>query len=178
MSKDVIVSAVPQREFGNPVRESVYVLGRYVRAQILIAAILTVLYAIAFAIARVPLWWAIALLGGLTSFIPRVGSLFPLAFAAAAIGWVDWNLTHFLVAFGSWVVIQALEGFFITPRLLSKPLGLRPLPVFVALIAGSILFGPLGLLLAVPLLAVAAVFYRHFRKMQVPRESIDPAERN
>ena len=178
MNKDAIVSAVPSREFGNPVRESVYVLGRYIRAQILIAAILTALYAIGFGIARVPLWWAIALVGGVSSFIPRIGSLFPLALAAAAIAWVDWNLTHFLIAFASWIVIQTLEGFFITPRLLSKPLGLRPLPVFVALLAGSILFGPVGLLLAVPLLAVAAVFYRHFRKMQDSRDALNSGERN
>ncbi len=148
---------------GNPFRDSALVLGRYVKAQILIALILTVLYAIGFAIARVPLWPIIAVLGGLAFFIPRVGSLIPLALAAATIGWVDWNLEHFLIAFAAWILIQALEGFFITPKLLSKPLGLRPLPVFLALLAGSFLFGPLGLFLAVPVLAVAAVFYRYFR---------------
>ncbi len=149
---------------GNPFRESVYVVGRYLRAQILIAIVLAVLYAIGFGIARVPLWPLIALLGGLANFVPRIGSLVPLALVAISIGWVDWNLTHFLIAFAAWVLIQALEGFVITPRLLSKPLGLRPLPVFVALLAGSFLFGPLGLFLAVPVLAVAAVFYRYFRK--------------
>ncbi len=148
----------------NPFRESVYVVGRYLRAQVLIAIVLAVLYAIGFAIARVPLWPVIAIIGGLANFIPRVGSLVPLALVAMSIGWVDWNLTHFLIAFAAWVIIQALEGFVITPRLLSKPLGLRPLPVFIALLAGSLLFGPIGLFLAVPVLAVAAVFYRYFRK--------------
>ncbi len=147
----------------NPFRESAFVIGRYLRAQILIALVMTFLYAIAFAIARVPLWPLIAVIGGIATLIPRVGSLIPLALAAAAIAWVDWNLNHFLIALGLWVLIQALEGFFITPRLLSKPLGLRPLPVFLALLAGSFLFGPLGLFLAVPVLAVAAVFYRYFR---------------
>ena len=151
---------------GNPFRESVYVVGRYLRAQILIAFVLAVLYAIGFAIARVPLWWFIAIMGGLANFIPRVGSLIPLALVAISIGWVDWNLNHFLIAFAAWIVVQALEGFLITPRLLSKPLGLRPLPVFIALLAGSFLFGPLGLFLAVPVLAIAAVFYRYFRSRQ------------
>ncbi len=153
----------PLQRPNNPFRESAYVVGRYVRAQFIIAGILTILYAIAFGFARVPLWPAIALLGGLANFIPRVGSLIPLGLAAMTIAWVDWNLEHFLIAFAVWVVIQALEGFFITPRFLSKPLGLRPLPVFIALLAGSFLFGPLGLLLAVPVLAIAAVFYRYFR---------------
>ncbi len=148
----------------NPFRESVYVVGRYLRAQVLIAIILAILYSIGFAIARVPLWPLIAIIGGFANFIPRVGSLVPLILVAISIGWVDWNLTHFLIAFTAWVVIQALEGFVITPRLLSRPLGLRPLPVFIALLAGSFLFGPIGLFLAVPVLAVAAVFYRYFRK--------------
>ncbi len=148
---------------GNPFRESVFVLGRYVRSQFLIACILAVLYAIGFAIARVPLWPLIAVAGGFATFIPRIGSLIPLILAAMTIGWVDWNLDRFLIAFAAWLLIQAVEGFFITPRLLSKPLGLRPLPVFVALLAGSFLFGPLGLFLAVPILAVGAVFYRYFR---------------
>ena len=148
---------------GNPFRDSVFVLGRYVRAQFLIAFVLAVLYAIGFAIARVPLWPLIAILGGFASFIPRVGSLIPLILAALTIGWVDWDLEQFLIAFAAWLLIQALEGFFITPRLLSTPLGLRPLPVFLALLAGSFLFGPLGLFLAVPTLAVGAVFYRYFR---------------
>jgi predicted PurR-regulated permease PerM len=148
---------------GNPFRESVYVIGRYVRAQILIAIVLAILYAIGFAIARVPLWPVIAVIGGLANFIPRIGSLIPLALVAMSIGWVDWNLAHFLIAFAAWIIVQALEGFVITPRLLSKPLGLKPLPVFVALLAGSFLFGPLGLFLAVPVLAIAVVFYRYFR---------------
>ena len=155
----------------NPFRESVFVLGRYIRAQFVIAAILAVLYAVGFAIARVPLWFPIAVIGGLSNFIPRVGSLVPLALAAATIAWVDWNLVHFLIAFGSWIVIQALDGFLITPQLLSRPFGLKPWPVFIALIAGSLLFGPIGLFLAVPVLAIALVFYRYFRDRSriVPR---------
>ena len=148
---------------GNPFRDSVFVLGRYVRAQMVISAILMALYATGFGAAKVPWWPLIAVIGGLANFIPRVGSLVPLVLAAMTIGWVDWNLYHFLIAFAAWLVVQILEGFFITPRLLSKPLGLRPLPVFVALLAGSFLFGPLGLFLAVPILAVAAVFYRYFQ---------------
>ena len=147
----------------HPVRESFRVLGLYVRAQILIAVLLMLLYAIGFAIARVPWWPVIAIMGGLASAIPRVGAFIPLivAILASLLGGRD--LTHILLAFGVWVVVQALEGFLITPRLLSKPLGLNAWLVFFALLAGSFFFGPVGLILAVPLLAVAGVFYRYFR---------------
>lgn len=152
------------RRVEDPVRESFRVLGLYIRAQFLIAGILTILYAIGFGIARVPLWPVIAIIGGLSTLIPRVGSLIPLGLAALANLIGDRNWTHLAIAFGAWVVIQGLEGFFITPRLLSKPLGLKPLPVFLALLAGSFFFGPIGLLVAVPILAVAGVFWRYMKR--------------
>lgn len=152
------------RHVHDPIRESFRVLGLYIRAQFLIAAILTALYAIGFGIARVPLWPVIAIIGGLSSFVPRVGSLIPLGLAALANLIGDRNWAHFAIAFATWATIQGLEGFFITPRLLSKPLGLKPLHVFLALLAGSFFFGPIGLLVAVPILAVAGVFWRYIKR--------------
>jgi len=146
-----------------PITQSVRVLGLYVRARILIAGILTVLYAAGFAFARVPLWPLIAIAGGLASLIPRFGVLVPLVLIAIAdlIGGAD--LLHWAYAFGVWFAILIVDEFILTPRLLSRPLGLRPLPVFLVLLAGSFFFGPIGFVLAVPLLAVAAVFWRYFR---------------
>ncbi|HEY3454761.1 MAG TPA: AI-2E family transporter [Bryobacteraceae bacterium] len=149
-----------------PVVQSVRVLGLYVRARILIAVIQTILFAIGFAFARVPLWPLIAIAGGLASFIPRIGVLVPLVLVAIAdlFGGVD--LLHWTYAFGVWFVILLFDEFYLTPRLLSKPLGLRAIPVFFALIAGSFFFGPVGFILAVPVLAIAAVFWRYFRDRQ------------
>jgi predicted PurR-regulated permease PerM len=146
-----------------PLTESVRVLGVYVRARILIAGILTILYAVGFAFARVPLWPLIAIAGGLASLIPRVGVLVPLVLVAIADLFGGADLMHWTYAFGVWFVILIFDEFFLTPRLLSKPLGLRPLPVFLVLLAGSFFFGPIGFVLAVPVLAIAAVFWRYFR---------------
>src|SRR5205823_2542888 len=55
------------------------------------------------------------------------------------------------------------------PVLLGRPLGLRALPVFLALLAGSFLFRPVGFVLAVPVLAVANVFWPYFRARNVER---------
>ena len=162
--------AVPARsvKVDRPFRESVRVLGLYIRAQIAIAAIITVLYAIGFWVAHVPLWPVIAIVGGLSSLIPRFGSLIPLILIAIAMLPAHRDLTHLLIAFGTWVIVQGVEGFVLQPILLSKPLGLKALPVFLALLAGGMFFGPIGLLLAVPVLAVANVFWRYFRDRSVP----------
>ena len=158
-----MLPSLTPRTVKSPFRESVRVLGLYLRAQVLIAVILTVLYAVGFAIAGVPWWPVIAILGGLTSIIPHVGGLIPLALAAIADLLAGRDLTHFAITFGAWLVIEILEGFVITPRLLSKPLGLRPLLVFVAVIAASFLFGPVGFVFALPALAVIMVFWRYFQ---------------
>jgi predicted PurR-regulated permease PerM len=148
----------------NPFRESARVLGLYIKGQILIAIIVTLLYAIGFAIAHVPVWPVVAILAGICNLIPRIGSLIALAIAALA-SWIgDSNLTNLLIVLAVWVVVQGLEGFILTPRILGNPLGLRPLVVIFALIAGSLLFGPIGLLVSVPLLAVINVFWRYFQK--------------
>jgi predicted PurR-regulated permease PerM len=149
---------------GGAFRESVRVLGVYIRAQLVIAAAVTVLYAIGFGFAGVPWWPAIAIIGGVTSVVPHIGPLVPLVLAAVADLLARRGMWLLLVAVGAWVAIQLFGMFFLTPRLLSRPLGLKPLPVFIALVAASLLFGPLGFLLAVPVLAIVNVFWGYFRR--------------
>lgn len=160
----VMAARLPDPSSGNPFRESLRVLGVYVRAQFLMALIHAGLYAIVFAFAHVPWWPLVAVIGGLTSFIPHFGPLVPLALAALANLLGDRNMEHLLIAFGGWTAIQIFAWLYLTPRLLGRPLGLRPLPVFVALLAASLLFGVVGFFLAVPVLAVANVFWRYFRR--------------
>ena len=157
--------AVPEAiaKMRGPVRESVRVLGVYVRAQIAIALIVTVLYAVGFALARAPFWLLLAVIGGVSSLIPRFGSLIPLALVALSMLLANRDVTHLLIAFAAWVIVQAVEGFVLQPILLSKPLGLKALPVFLALLVGGMFFGPIGFFVAVPILAVANVFWRHAR---------------
>jgi len=147
----------------NPFRQSVRVLGLYVRSQLIIFAIDTVLYAIGFAVAKVPWWPLFAVIGWLCSFIPNFGSLITLLLVATTMLLASRDWTHVAIAAGVWLLVQALEGFVLQPILLSKPLGLRAVPVFLALVVGGLFFGPIGFLLAVPILAVANVFWQYFR---------------
>lgn len=148
---------------GNPFRESGRVLGIYLRGQILIALIVTGLYAVGWDIAKVPWWFAVAIVCGVLHLVPKVGSLIGLALTL----WITWandgQSWQLITVFVVWVLVQSIEGFVLTPRILGKPLGLRPFWVFVAVLVGSFAFGPIGFFLAVPALAVAAVFWRYFQ---------------
>jgi predicted PurR-regulated permease PerM len=147
-----------------PLADSIRVLGVYLRGQVLLGLILAALYAACFWLLHVPYWYAIGVFGGLSVVIPRIGSLIPLGLAALALDFTGASLSRYLILLGAWLVIQGLEFLVLMPRLISRPLGLKELPVFAALLLGSLVFGPIGLLLAVPALAVGMVFWRYLRR--------------
>jgi len=148
----------------NPFRESARVLGHYVKAQFMIAAIDVVLYGVGYAFAQVPWWPVVAVLSGLCYLIPQFGGLLALLIAGFAGLLGELSLTRWIIVLGTWVGVQALEGFVLTPKILGDRLGLSPLIIFLALAVAGIFLGPLGLLLAVPVLAVANIFWRYWRK--------------
>ena len=153
----------PRPGIGPPVRESFRVLGIYVRGQFLLCLILAVLYSGAFWLVHVPLWYVIGILSGCAAIIPRLGALVPIGLGVLALILADAPLKTYLVVLGIWFLIEGIKLFVLLPRLISRPLGLKELPVFAALLLGSLVFGPLGLVLAVPILAIGLVFWRHFR---------------
>lgn len=134
------------------------ILASYVRGQLFIAVIMAVLYAIGFAVLRVPAWAGLAALAGLLNVIPYVGTAFGFVLAAAFVlahGGGLWNLLGLL---GVFVAVQIAEGYYLTPRILGTRLSLHPMAVFLGLLVGGKLFGLLGVVLTVPALAVAKVF--------------------
>ena len=134
------------------------ILASYVRGQLFIAAIMVVLYAVGFAVLRVPAWAGLAALAGFLNVIPYVGTAFGFVLAATFVlaqGGGLWKLVGVVVVF---VAVQSAEGYYLTPRLLGSRLSLHPMAVFLGLLIGGKLFGLLGVILAVPTLAVAKVF--------------------
>ncbi len=138
-------------------------IGLYLRGQFLLCLALSALYALAFWAVHVPYWYVIGVLGGFASFIPGIGSLLPLGFAALALALAEAPAARYLMLLGAWLVILGIEYFVLLPRLIGRPLRLKELPVLAALLLGSLVFGPIGFLVAVPVLAVGTVFWRHMR---------------
>lgn len=139
-------------------------LGGYIAGQVKIASILACLYSIGYAVSGVPFWLLLGCMSGALNMIPVAGSLIGVLLTAYAVLLNDgtmWNYAGVLITF---VLVQGLEGFWLTPRILGKRVGLSPLYVFLAVLIGGIMFGPIGVLLAVPALAVIAVLWRHAAK--------------
>ena len=145
-------------------KELIGTLGGYMIGQIKVAAIVGLLYTIGFAIAKMPGWFIVGPLCGALNVVPIVGAVIALLLAAGITLLGDARLYNFIALLVTFVIVQGLEGFYLTPKLLGERVGLRPLSVFVAIAAGGFAFGPLGVLLAVPALAVLAVFWRRARR--------------
>ncbi len=141
------------------------ILEAYVRGQLLISLIMVGLYAIGFVIFDVPAWAGIAVLAGMLNIIPYVGTGLGLVLALAftlSDGGLGWRLAG---VGGVFVVVQFIEGYLLTPRIIGARLSLHPMAVFLGLLIGGKLFGLLGIILAVPTIAIAKVFFLFLREL-------------
>lgn len=133
-------------------------LSGFVRGQISVAFILGVGYAVALALAGLKYGFLIGLAAGLLSVIPMVGSAVGLVIGVAVAWFQAGDIGFVLLIAGIFIAGQLIEGNFLTPKLVGDSVGLHPLWVFFALLAGGSLLGILGMFLAVPVAAVASVF--------------------
>lgn len=142
-------------------RESEAVLGGFLRGQFMVMLILGIGYAIGLQIVGLELGILIGLIAGLLTFVPYVGpaSLLVLGGIAALVQYGDWpHLVGVLIVFG---VGQVVESYWLTPKLVGDRIGLHPMAVIFSVLAGGQLFGFLGMLLALPVAAVANVLLRY-----------------
>ena len=150
------------------------VLSAFLRGQLLIMLLLGVVYAIGLLIVGLDLALLIGMLAGLASIVPYLG--FIVGFGAAAIAALfqfgdPLVLVWVLVVFG---IGQALEGMILTPLLVGDRIGLHPVAVIFAIMAGGQLFGLVGVLLALPAAAVIMVFVRHLHDRYLESEYYEP----
>ena len=143
-------------------KESDQALGSFLRGQLLVMIGLSIIYSIGLALLGLDNAVAIGVLSGLVSFVPYLGFVVGVFLAA---------LTAFAQAGGIWLVVgvvavfaigQAIEGTVLTPKLVGESIGLHPVVVIFAIMAGGQLFGFFGVLLALPASAVLSVLVRHF----------------
>jgi predicted PurR-regulated permease PerM len=141
------------------------ILQSYVLGQLMIALIMGVLYAVGFAALEVPAWAGLAMLSGFLNVIPYVGTAFGLVLASSFTFAHTGEMWRIFAIVGVFVAVQSVEGYYLTPRILGGRLSLHPMAVFLGLLIGGKLFGLLGVLLAVPAIAVAQVFMKFLREI-------------
>lgn len=138
-------------------RQSDDVLGAFLRGQLSVMLALGVIYASGLWLVGVDLGILIGLIAGLVSFVPYLGAIIGIGAGVIATLVQHGDLTHLLLVLAVFVVGQTLESFVLTPWLVGDRIGLHPVAVIFAIMAGGQLFGFLGVLLALPVAAVIRV---------------------
>lgn len=146
---------------GQLTREADEVLGAFIRGQLSVMAVLSVFYALALWIAGLDLALLVGLIVGLISFVPYLGAIVGILVAGIAMLVQTQDPISLLWIGGVFAIGQFLESNILTPWLVGDRIGLHPVAVIFAVMAGGQLFGFIGVLIALPAAAVIAVLLRY-----------------
>jgi predicted PurR-regulated permease PerM len=137
------------------------VLAEFLRGQLTVMLIMSAFYAAGLWLVGLNMALPIGLIAGLLGFVPYLGAALGMGLALLT-GVLQFNnlsdLLPVLLVFGAG---QLIESNIITPKLVGDRIGLHPVVVIFALLAGGQLFGFAGVLLALPVSAAIAVGLRH-----------------
>jgi predicted PurR-regulated permease PerM len=157
-------------------RESDETLGGFLRGQLSVMIVLGVIYGVGLWAAGISVGPLIGMIAGLISFVPYLGAIVGVAMGiiAALVQYQDWF--HVGLVLAVFAVGQTLEGYVLVPKLVGDKIGLHPVAVMFAILAGGELFGFVGVLLALPIAAVAMVLLRYAYERYTQSEMYqDPA---
>jgi len=135
-------------------------LSGFIRGQLMVCFILGMFYAIALSFMGLNYGFFVGMAAGVLSVIPYIGSIFGLVASVGLALYQFGGWEYPLIALGIFVLGQLVEGNYLTPKLVGESVGLHPLWVIFALMAGGMMLGILGMVIAVPVAAIIAVLIR------------------
>lgn len=139
------------------------VLAEFLRGQLLVMLGLGIIYTIGLWLAGLEFAFLIGMLAGLVSFVPYLGAIVGVLAAGIAAMMQYGDVIHLVYVALVFGIGQAIEGMVLSPLLVGDRIGLHPVAVIFAVMAGGQLFGFFGVLLALPAAAVIVVLLRHMK---------------
>lgn len=139
------------------------VLGAFIRGQLIVMLALGLIYSFGLWVIGLDLAIIIGLSAGLLSIVPYLGTIVGVFAALLAAIFQFQDVIHLLMVAAVFVAGQMLEGMVLTPKLVGDRIGLHPVAVIFAVLAGGQLAGFLGILLALPVAAALNVLVMHAR---------------
>jgi predicted PurR-regulated permease PerM len=146
-------------------------LSGYVRGIAAVGLVDAVLVAIALLIIGVPLVAPLAIITFFAAFVPLIGA-FVAGLLAVLVALVSGGVVDALLVLGAIVAVQQIEGHLLYPVLMSRAVHLHPAVIVVALGAGGILAGIVGVFLAVPVAGMASVVLRYAQDGPAPESPL------
>ncbi len=141
-------------------RQTDEILGAFLRGQLMVMFALAAIYSLGLTLVGLKFAIAIGVVAGLVSFIPYLGFVFGIGIASLTVVLEPNPLLHLMGVVATFTIAQLFEGSFLTPKLVGDKIGLHPVLIIFAIVAGGQLFGFFGILLALPAAAVLSVLVR------------------
>lgn len=142
-------------------------IGQWARGQVLLGVSIGMLVFVALAILRIPYAATLAVLAGFTEFIPYIGP-FIAAVPAVLIAVTEGGFLWALIVAGVYYVVQWCENNLLVPLIMKRAVGLSPIAIIFAMLVGlsfpDVIHPILGLLIAVPVTTIIAIFLDDWRK--------------
>jgi predicted PurR-regulated permease PerM len=135
-------------------------LAAYIRAQLIACILIGTICTLGFLVIGVPYALALGVLAGLLEFIPLLGPLVVAVSATVVAGFDSGSEAVAVILFLS--VLRIVHDYVTYPRIIGSGIHLHPLAVILAILAGHELAGVAGIFLAIPVIAVLTVTYRHW----------------
>ena len=130
-------------------------VGGWMRGQLMLCLIIGSIATISYGIIDLDFWPLLGLWAGLTEIVPIIGPWIggvPAVLIALTISWKMALITGIII-----IAMQTLENWILVPRVMRGAVGLTPLTVFIAILAGTQLMGVVGAVLAIPIAATIQV---------------------
>jgi predicted PurR-regulated permease PerM len=134
-------------------------LRAYIRAQIISCALIGVICAVGFYLIGVPYSLLLGLVAAVLEFIPLAGPLTVGLLATLIASFYSWQ--HAVAVAIFLLILRMLQDYVFYPRIIREGIHLHPLAIILAVLAGGEIGGVTGIFLAIPVVAVSTVVYRH-----------------
>jgi predicted PurR-regulated permease PerM len=141
------------------------ILGAFLRGQFYVMLALGTVYSLGLALIGLKFALLIGMGAGLISFVPYLGSMVGIVVACVAALFQFQDVMYLIPVAIVFIVGQSLEGMWLTPWLVGDKIGLHPVAVMFAVLAGGQLFGFMGVLMALPVASVIMVLLRHIHEI-------------
>jgi predicted PurR-regulated permease PerM len=136
-------------------------LAAYIRAQLTACLFIGVVCALGFTLLGLPSPLVLGIIAGFCEFVPLVGPLL-IALLAVLAAVLHGGLFLALLLIAFLAVLRIVQDYFVYPRLIGQGIHLHPLAVIIAILSGAELAGVAGIFLAIPVVAILTVGYRHW----------------
>lgn len=133
------------------------VLGGLIRGQFLVCSVLAGYYSIALSATHVDMALLLGIFSGFLNLVPFVGPLVSLALTLFLAVLGGGGVTQCIAVVSVYLVANLVDNTVLTPKIVGKQMGISPLTIILALLAGGELLGFLGILLALPIMAMVKV---------------------